>query len=191
MFARFGEIAAVAFYFEAIGVLYSICFFGSFGLNFADYAEMDDLLLGSFKEPIVFVAALGAISYLVYKKSTNKSLKLDFILLATPLIVAVVMALIAHYYIVVAKRSLPFSNTGLEVKVYLAENHNFEGIEKDRIIETTGILGTSGDYFFFFDTLKEGGHPLDSTIILPKSSIIQIAWRRIRVINNVSSLRRN
>ena len=184
IFSSLSEIMTAAFYFEAIGVVYSICFFAGFGLNFADYAEIDDLILGSFKEPVVFVAAIGVVFYFIAKKSSAGSFGASIVLLLVPIALAATMAFVARYYIVELGKSLPFSNTGMEVQVLLSNELKFEGGgQNDREYSSLQILGKSGEYFFFFDNLTQDGGPWIKTIILPKASIVQIARANKKISN--------
>ncbi|NKB39023.1 MAG: hypothetical protein GKR93_17970 [Gammaproteobacteria bacterium] len=174
VFGKLSEILTLAIYFEVIGVVYSVCFFGFFDLNFADYADIDDLLLGSFKEPIVFIAALAIVLSIVAKRSKKSSMKESIVMLTIPIVAAIIMAWLAHFYITSENRAMPLSNTGTNVRVDLAVS--LKNVEDDRIIHSVRLLGTSGDYFFFFDKLtNQKGEKAISTIILPKSSITKLA----------------
>lgn len=174
VFSKLSEIVALAFYFELIGVVYSICFFANFGLNYADYARIDDLLLGSFKEPAVFVAAFATVIYLIAQWRLKVSFLVSLFLLSLPVLLAGLMAIVAYHYVTRTDHAMPFSNTGTTVEVLLSEEFQF--YYKDQKLSSVRLLGKSGKYFFFYDEFKhKSGVRKRSTIVLPESSIIQIA----------------
>ena len=173
--SKISEIVAFAIYFELVGVVYSVALFAGFGLNYADYANIDDFLLASFKEPIVFVFACVAIIVASAHKNFQRTLYRNLALLA-PLFISIFTAVCAIVLIRGFDMHMPLSNTGMEVQVKL--NPKF-CIEEDNKISTVRLLGRSGDYFFFFDKFTEGGVTKLNTIVLPERAIVQITREKL------------
>lgn len=173
---RILEGARYIFYFELIGVVYSVIFFAGFGLNFADFANLSDFFLLSFKEPIVFIIACAVVLLMVVKPIEYQSLTKVLGLMFLPIVTAVLMAIFGILIIKEFNQPIPFSNTGTEVKVHLGTTSL--RVEPDQKINSTRFLGRVGGYFFFYD-LKKGG-TVENMMIIPDTEIVRIDRERPR-----------
>ncbi len=177
------EISFAIIYFQTVGIIYSVSLFGGFGLNFADYAEIDDFIFASFKEPILFIMSIVIVMCSLYVSRRRNQI----VALAIPVITAAFFGFLTSYLVINCQKSMLLSNTGALVEVHFIPDtvETLEG-DDDRF-ESVYMIASAGDLFFFFDRFlhKEAGC-VNSTIIIPRNNITRIA----RVPNVVDSLRK-
>lgn len=174
------DIAGLILYFQTVGIVYSIVLFGGFGLNFADYAEIDDFIFASFKEPLVFAASVASIFlYRLLSKRKAKTL-----LLIAPALVATSLGALSVLVVTYFQGVMPLSNTGMAVSVQFKPD--LVPYDQDRLNHVY-VIGRAGGLFFFLDEYRdyhEGAFMSVSgsqwtcrlsTLIIPQEGIVQIA----------------
>lgn len=165
------ESVRYIFYFELIGIVYSIVFFAGFGLNFADFANISDLLLSSFKEPLVFLLACVVVLTLIAKPLSFRTPAKTLGLMLIPIVAAVLMAALGIHLIKSEGLRMPFSNTGTTVRIHLAAGSSYQKINSARFI------GHTGSYFFFYDV--HANCTLGNMMIVPSKEIVRIERERV------------
>lgn len=165
------EIPLIILCFQAVGIIYSVTLFGSFGLNFADYADIDDFIFASFKEPFVFIVSL--VSIIIYLRLSRKRFRI--MALFIPAFIAFAFGLLSFFVVRYFQGVMPFSNTGMLVEVHFLPNTVETAPNDDNKFSSVYIIARAGDLFFFFDRFSESGRCVTSTIIVPQDKITRIA----------------
>ncbi len=175
LFREHPALLVSAFYVAAsfVGMFYSWAFLRRFGINVFNYSQISDFLLASLKEPFTWVlVGLSVILVLLDNRSSRRlerrnprkwvawygSPRYRFINNFA------VVALVLFFIFTFANRQAndTLSGEGKLVDVEFAENGD---------VQTTILLGTTGQFVFFYDA------PIERVQIHPLESIHSISFQ--------------
>ena len=168
IFREHPALIVSAFYVAAstIGMFYSWAYLRQFGINVFNYAQLSDFLLASLKEPftwaMVFVAAAlvwadNACSRRVGARNPGKWIgwygSPKYRMLNNFVAIIVILILIFFYADVRSRSTM--AGDAKQVEVRLADSNK---------VQSTVLLGTTGQFVFLFDTESERVdiHPIES-----------------------------